>query len=132
MELTIVIGKEAKHVHVNTHSQCVTYTGFCHKNLPLDRNYIKRAHGVSPQFFFIWTWVLNHNSYVEIKQFSKVDIKQDNVSNIILLIKFLVYQWDPRHLQGSRVVYTFVYIMKFVFCLISIHIFVFINHEDTF
>ena len=83
-------------------------------------------------FFLIWNWVLNHNSYVEIKQFSKVDIKQDNVSNIILLIKFLVYQWDPRHLQGSRVVYTFVYIMKFVFYLISIHIFVCINHEDTF
>ena len=53
VELTIVIGKEAKHVHVNTHIASVSeiLTGFCHKNLPHDRNYIKRAHGVSPQFF---------------------------------------------------------------------------------
>ena len=46
--------------------------------------------GVSPQFFAIWTRVLNHNKYVEIKQFSKVDIKQNNISTVILLIKFLV------------------------------------------
>ena len=64
--------------------------------------------GVSPQFFSIWTRVLNHNKYVEIKQFSKVDIQQNNISTVILLIKFL-YQWDPRHLQGSRVVYIFIY-----------------------
>ena len=70
---------------------------------------IKVALGVSPQFFSIWTRVLNHNKYVEIKQFSKEDIKQNNISTVILLIKFLVYQWDPRHLQGSRVVYIFIY-----------------------
>ena len=78
-------------------------------------------------FFFIWTRVLNQNKYVEIKQFSKVDIKQNNISTV----KCLVYQWDPRHLQGSRVVYIFVYIMKFVFYLISNHIFVCINDKDT-
>ena len=72
----------------------------------------KVALGVSPYFFFIWTRVLNHNQYVEIKQFSKVDIKQNNISTVILLISFLVYQCDPRHLQGSRVVYIFIYIMK--------------------
>ena len=42
-------------------------------------NTVKHALGVSPQFFFIWTWVLNHNKYIEIKQFSKVDIKQNNL-----------------------------------------------------
>ena len=62
-----------------------------------------------PYFFPIWTRVLNHNKYVEIKQFSKVDIKQNNISTVILWIRFLVYQWDPRHLQGSRVVYIFIY-----------------------
>ena len=36
---------------------------------------IKFALGVSPQFFSIWTRVLNHYKYVEIEQFSKVDIK---------------------------------------------------------
>ena len=83
-------------------------------------------------FFFIWTRVLNQNKYVEIKQFSKVEIKQHNVSTVILLIKFLVYQWDPHHLQGSRVVDIFVYIMKFLFYLTSNHIFVCINHKDMF
>ena len=72
-------------------------------------NVLKVALGVSPQFFSIWTRVLNHNKYVEIKQFSKVDIKRNNISTVILLIKFLVYQWDPRHLQGRRVVYIFIY-----------------------
>ena len=70
---------------------------------------VKVALGVSPQFFSIWTRVLNHNKYVAIKQFSKEDIKQNNISTVILLIKFLVNQWDPRHLQGSRVVYIFIY-----------------------
>ena len=79
----------------------------------------------------IWTWVLNHDKYVEIKQFSKDNIKLNIISTVILLIKFLVYQEDPRHLQGSRVVYIFVYIVKFVFYLISNHIFVCINHKDT-
>ena len=70
---------------------------------------VKVALGVSPQIFSIWIRVLNHNRYVEIKQFSRVDIKQNNISIVILLIEFLVYQWDPRHLQGSRVVYIFIY-----------------------
>ena len=69
----------------------------------------KVALGVSPQFFSIWTRVLNHNKYVEIKQFSEEEMKQNNISTVILLTKFLVYQWDPRHLQGSRVVYIFIY-----------------------
>ena len=62
-----------------------------------------------PSFFSIWTRVLNHNKYVEMKQFSKVDIKQNNISTVSLLNKFLVFQWDLRHLQGSRVVYIFIY-----------------------
>ena len=64
---------------------------------------------------------LTHNNYVMIKRISKVDIKQNNISTVILLIKFLVYQWDSRHLQGSRVIYIFVNIMKVVFYLISTH-----------
>ena len=59
-------------------------------------------------FFFIWTRVLKHNKYVGFKQFSKVDIKQNNISTVIfLLIKFLVYQWDPRHLQEVAFTYLF-------------------------
>ena len=89
----------------------------------------KVALGVSPQFFYIWIRVLNHNRYVEIKQFPKEDIKQNDISTVILLIKYLVYQWDPCHLQGSRVVYIFIYTLyEFVFYLISNHIFVYINH----
>ena len=34
---------------------------------------------------------LKHNKYVEIKQFSKIDIKQNNVSTVILVSKLLVY-----------------------------------------
>ena len=93
----------------------------------------KVALGVSPQFFFfIWTHVLNHNLSVEIKQFSRGDIKQNNISTFILLIKYLIYQWDQRHLQGSWVVCIFFYIMKFMLYLISNRIFVCINHRDTF
>ena len=94
-------------------------------------SFFKVTLGVSPQFFSIWTRVLNHNKYVEIKQFSKVDIKQNNISTVILLIKFLVYQWDPRHLQGSRVVYIFIYTLYSCSILISNNIFVNINHKDT-
>ena len=71
---------------------------------------ILKLHTAYLNRFFLWTWVLKHNNYVEIKQFSKVDIKQTNVSTVILLIKFLVYRWDPHHMQGSHVVYSFVYI----------------------
>ena len=77
---------------------------------------VKCAHGVSQQFFFFnWTRAQNHYKYVEIKQFSKVDIKQSDIPTVILFIKFLFYQWDPRHLQGSRIVYICIYIMEFVF-----------------
>ena len=34
--------------------------------------------------------------------------KTKNINTVILLIGFLVYQWDPRHLQGSDFVYVFV------------------------
>ena len=47
----------------------------------------------------------------KIKQFSKVDIKQNNVSTVILFKKFLVYQWDPCHLHC----YICVYVTKSVF-----------------
>ena len=90
--------------------------------------YSKVALGVSPHFFSIWTRVLNHNKYVEIKQFSKEDIKQNNISTVILLIKFLVYQWDPRQEVGLLHIYLY---FIFVFYLISYHIFMYINHKDT-
>ena len=32
-----------------------------------DQIFLKVALGVSPQFFSIWTRVLNHNKYVEIR-----------------------------------------------------------------
>ena len=35
-------------------------------------------------YFFIWTRVLKNNKYVEIKQFFKVDIKQNNIFHVIL------------------------------------------------
>ena len=80
-----------------------------------------------------WWYLPSLYKYYYIKyQFSKVDIKENNISTVILLIKFLFYQWDPRHLHGSRVVYIIVYIMKFMLYLISNHIFVCINHKDTF
>ena len=60
--------------------------------LHIDKQSFKVALGVSPQFFSICIRVLNHNKYVEIKQFSKEDIKQNNIPIVILLIKFLVYQ----------------------------------------
>ena len=66
----------------------------------------------------LWTRVLKHNQYVEIKHFFKVDIKQKNYSTVILLIKFLVYEWSrSAPLGGSRVVYFLVHITKSVFSL---------------
>ena len=66
--------------------------------------------------FLLWTRLLKHNQYVEIKQFFKVCIKQNNVSTVIWLIKFLVYQWSRSAPSGGRrVVYIFVYIRKSVF-----------------
>ena len=83
-------------------------------------------------FFFYMNLSVIHNTcnYVEIngKQIYKVDIKLINIFTIILLIRFFVCQWYLPHLRGSRVVY----IMKSVFFLISNHIFVYINHKDTF
>ena len=55
---------------------------------------------------------------------TKVEIKQNNILTVISLIKILVYQWDPRQLQGSHVVY----ITKSVFYPIFNNIFVYINH----
>ena len=56
--------------------------------------------------FFLWTRVMKHNQYVEIKQFFKVCINSRNIILFIWLIKFLVYQvLDPRLLE--EVVLTF-------------------------
>ena len=66
--------------------------------------------------FFLWMRVLKHSQYVEIKQFFKVGIKQNNVSTVIWLIKFLVDIWSGSAPPGeSRVVYIFVYITRSVF-----------------
>ena len=69
--------------------ECVTQVKIGGKKYNLK---VKSAQGVSQQFFLIWTRVLKNNKYmyVEIKQFSKVEIKQNNISTVILLIKFLV------------------------------------------
>ena len=77
-------------------------------NLVIRDKKLKLHLAYLPNFFKMYR-VLNHNKYVEINQFSKVDIKQNNISTVILLIKFLVHQGDPRHWQGSRVVYIFIY-----------------------
>ena len=58
----------------------------------MTKKYLKLHLAYLPIFFSIWTHLLNHHKYVEIKQFSKLDIKQNNISTVILLIKFLVYQ----------------------------------------
>ena len=63
---------------------------------------------------------------MKLSNFSKQTSNKNIYSPFTLLIKFLVFQWDPRHLQGSR----FVYISKFKFCLISNHIFVYIHHKE--
>ena len=47
----------------------------------------KVAHGVSQQFFY-----MNPSNEIESNLFNKLDIKQNNVSTIILLINFPVYQ----------------------------------------
>ena len=73
--------------------------------------YFKVALGVSPQFFFIWTRVLNQNKYVEIKQFSKEDTKQNNISTVILLIKFLVYQYEIRAICKEVGLFTYLFIL---------------------
>ena len=68
--------------------------------------------------------------YVKIEKFFQSENQTNNISSVILLINFLVYQCDPRHLQGSCVVYIFVFITKFAFNLVSNHIFVSIKHKD--
>ena len=93
----------------------------------------KVALGVSPHFFSIWTRVLNHNKYVEIKQFSKEDIKQNNISTIILLIKFQISRLSMRSAPFARksgCLHIYLYFI-FVFYLISNEIFMYINHKDT-
>ena len=62
--------------------------------------------------FLIWARILSLLKSRQIEQFSKEKIIQDNISTVILIIKYLVSQWDPRHLQGSRVVYIHVFISK--------------------
>ena len=95
-------------------------------------NFSLNMHTAYLNNFFLRVRELKHNKYIEIKLFPKVDIEQNNISSAILLIKLLVYQWDPRHLQASRVDYIFVYITKSVFSLISNHIFININHLGYF
>ena len=94
----------------------------------------KVATGVSPQFFSIWTRVLNHNIYVEIKQFSKVDIKQNNISTVILLrYLFQVSRLSMRSAPFARksgCLHIYLHFI-FVFYLISNQIFVYINHTAT-
>ena len=71
---------------------------------------IKVAHGISQQFF-LWTRVLKHNKYLGITQaIFQSKHKIMFLPLIALLIEFFVYQGDPRHLQGSCIVYIFVYI----------------------
>ena len=52
---------------------------------------------------------------------TEVEINQNIISILILLNKFLVYQWDPHHMQGSHVVYktksVFYQIFKHIFCV---------------
>ena len=50
------------------------------------------------------------NMYVEIKQFPKA-VKElyNKISTVILLIKFLVYQRDLSHLQGIRILFTYLF-----------------------
>lgn len=51
----------------------------------------KDTHGVSEQFFFHMNRVQKHYVYVKIKQFSKLEIKQIDISTVIMTIKFLDY-----------------------------------------
>ena len=51
---------------------------------------------------------------------TEVEINQNIISILILLNKFLVYQWDPHHLQGSPVVYktkSVFYLIQTQFCV---------------
>ena len=80
-------------------------------------------------FFSIWTPVLNHDKYDEIKQFSKVDIKLNNISKVILLIKFLSMRSTP-FARKSGCLHICLQ-NEVCFYLISNHNFVWINHKDT-
>ena len=68
--------------------------------LKLHTAYLNNSFFINPR--------TKHNKYVEIKQFSKVDIKQTNISTVISRLSM-----RSAHLQGSRVVYIFVYTKKF-------------------
>ena len=93
------------------------WSEFCNKPENFFKLHLAYLHN------FLWTRALKSNQFVEIKQFFKVDIKQNSVSTVIWLIKFVVYQWSRSAPSGgSRVVYIFVYITKSVFSLTSNHI----------
>ena len=57
------------------------------------------------KLFFMWT-LIKQIKYVEIKQFSKVESKQNYISTVILLNKFLVDQWDPRAICKEVALFT--------------------------
>ena len=79
---------------------------------------VPNVHTAYLQNFFLWTWVLKHNKCNEIRQFSEVDIKQNDISKVILLIFSSICAICKE--------VAFVYITKPVFYLISNHIFVYI------
>ena len=102
------------------------WSEFCNKPENFFKLHLAYLHN------FLWTRALKHNQFVEIKQFFKVDIKQNSVSTVIWLIKFVVYQWSRSAPSGgSRVVYIFVYLTKSVFSQTSNHIFVHFNQYDA-
>ena len=51
--------------------------------------------------------IINDKKMLKWSNFPKYTSNKVNVSTVNCLIKFLVYQWNPRHLQRSRVVYFF-------------------------
>ena len=87
-----------------------------------DNDSLTCTRHISTILLHVWTRELKHYKHVKIKQFSKVDIKQDNNFSVILLIKYLVYQLDPHHLQVSHIIYIFVYITKSVITFLYISI----------
>ena len=71
-----------------------------------------KLHSAYLNNFFKWTRVLNITSMLKLSKFSKVDIKQKNISTVILLINFFVYQWDPHNLQGLVALVTFLFTQR--------------------
>ena len=95
---------------------------------PKVKGHSDTALGVSPQCLSIWTRVLNHNKYLEIKQFSKVDIKQNNISTVNFVNQ--VSRLSMRSSAFARKSGC-LHIGLHMFYLISYHICVCINHTDT-